>query len=376
MPLDYTILAPSVVTKMVSRIATPGNTIQTFLGFQPGGKNVAQDTPDGVRSYSYDIFDNVRSIASGRAPGTGPSIVARNPVGKNTVTIARSYEKIPDLSYELLSNIRQLGAGASDLDRKGMRYLEAQAKCMAQRQVNFREFLAWGMLRGSCGFSFSGDNWVPVLSGGNITLDWKIPSGNKSQLNMLGGGDIIGTSWATTSTDIPGDLDDISAAFQELTGAPLAWCLTGSDVWNAVLNNTKVQSQAGTAQTAFELFDMTNEANEDGIKTGLRVARLRCRPWLTWLITDAGLEVNGSFRKFFTGGEISFGVDLNYGFAKMQEGSEYVKDNPFATPNLQRGTYSWLREWDEPARVELHSLSNLVPELTIPKGLAFADVIP
>jgi len=375
MPLDYTILAPSVVTKMVSRIATPGNTIQTFLGFQPGGKNVAQDTPDGVRSYSYDIFDNVRSIASGRAPGTGPSTVARNPVGKNTVTIARSYEKIPDLSYELLSNIRQLGAGASDLDRKGMRYLEAQAKYMAQRQVNFREFLSWGMLRGACGFSFSGDNWVPVLSGGNITLDWQIPSGNKSQLNMLGGGDIIGTSWATTSTDIPGDLDDISAAFQELTGAPLSWCLTGSDVWNAVLNNTKVQSQAGTAQTAFELFDMTNEANEDGIKTGLKVARLRCRPWLTWLITDAGLEVNGSFRKFFTGGEICFGIDLNYGYAKMQEGSEYVKDNPFATPNLQRGTYSWLREWDEPARVELHSLSNLVPELTIPKGLAFADVI-
>lgn len=375
MPLDYTILAPSVVTKMVSRIATPGNTIQTFLGFQPGGKNVAQDTPDGVRSYSYDIFDNVRSIASGRAPGTGPSTVARNPVGTNTVTIARSYEKIPDLSYELLSNIRQIGSSASDLDRKGMRYLEAQAKFLAQRQVNFREFLSWGMLRGACGFTFSGDNWVPVLSGGNITLDWGIPAGNKTKLDMLGAGDILGASWATSSTNIPGDLDDISVGFQQLTGAPLAWLMTDSTVWNAVLNNTAVQAQAGTSQTAFELYDMTGEKNEDGISTGLKVARLRCRPWLTWLITDAGLEVNGTFTKFFNGTEIAFGIDLQYGFAKMQEGSELVKESPFAAPVLQRGSWNWLREWDEPARVELHSLSNLVPELTIPKGLAFGTAI-
>jgi hypothetical protein len=364
-----------VVTKVISRIAVPGNTISRFLGFDEGGKNVEDSPDDAVRSYSYDIFDNVRSIAKGRAPGTGPGTVTLNPVGSNTVTIARAYEKIPDLSYEMLSNIRQLGANAGVQDKRGMRYLESQGKFLQQRQVNFREFLSWGMLRGSVQFSISGDEWIPVLSGGNITLDWRIPAANKSQLNMLGGGDLVTASWATAGTDIPANLDSISAAFQQLVGAPLAWIATDSVVWNHVLNNTAVKAQAGTSNTAFETFEMSTEKANDGSPTGLRYATLKCRPWLKWFITDGGLDVNGTFTKYFSGGEASLGIDLDLGYAKMQQGSEYVKESPWAPPVLQRGFHAWLREWDEPARVELHTINNIVPELTVPKALAFADVV-
>ena len=41
----------------------------------------------------------------------------------------------------------------------------------------------------------------------------------------------------------------------------------------------------------------------------------------------------------------------------------------------ERGFHAWLREWDEPARVELHTINNIVPELTVPKALAFADLV-
>ena len=376
MPLNYTVLAPSVVTKVISRIAVPGNTVQRFLGFEEGGRNVEDSPGDGIRSYTYDIFDNVRTIARGRAPGTGPGTVSLNPVGANTVTIARAYEKLTDLSYEMLSNIRQLGANAGVQDKRGMRYLESQGRFLAQRQTNFREFLSWGMLRGSVQFSISGEDWIPVLSGGHITIDWKIPSGNKAQLDMLGAGSIISASWATAGTDIPAHLDSISAAFQQLVGAPLSWIMTDSVVWNHVLNNTKVQAQSGTANTAFDLFEMTAEKGPDGNPTGLRRAVLKCRPWIEWWITDGGLDVNGTYTKYFSGGEASFGTDLNLGYAKMQQGSEYVKETPWAPPVLQRGFHGWLREWDEPARVELHTINNIVPELTVPKAIAFGDVMP
>ena len=375
MPLDLTILAPSVVTKIISRIAVSGNTIQRFLGFEPGGRNVEQMVPDGIRQYSYDIFDNVRSIAQGRAPGTGPGTVTRNPAGVNTVTVARSYEKITDLSFELLSNIRQLGDNAGVLDKRGARYLESQGKFLQQRATNFREFLSWGMLRGQVGFSISGDTWTPVLSGGTITIDSKIPAGNKTQLNMLGGGDLLTASWATAATDIPAHLDSISSAFQQLVGAPLDWVMTDSVVWNHVMNSTAVKAQAGTSNTAYEVFEMTGEKSEDNYLTGLRYATLKCRPWIKWFITDAGLEVNGTFTKFYSGGEASFGIDINMGHVKLQEGSELVKESPWANGNYERGFHAWLREWDEPARVELHSIQNIVAELTVPKALAFGDVV-
>jgi hypothetical protein len=224
--------------------------------------------------------------------------------------------------------------------------------------------------------SISGDDWTPVLSSGTFTIDWKIPSGNKSQLNMLGGGNLISASWATAGTDIPGDLDNISAAFQQLVGAPLSWIMTDSYVFNNVMNNTAVKAQAGTANTVYDMFEMTDEKAPDGSSTGLRKATLKCRPWINWYITDAGLDVNGTFTKYFTGGEMALGVDLGLGFAKMQQGSEYVKESPWAPPVLQRGFHAWLREWDEAARVELHTINNIVPELTVPKALAFADCVP
>src|SRR5207248_10168599 len=135
-----------------------------------------------------------------------------NPVGVNNVHIARSYEKITDMSYELLSNIRRIGEDAGSQDVRGLRYLEMQGKYIRQRQVNFQEFLCWGVTQGSCQFLFSGDDWIPVLTGGNLTIDFKVPAGNLSSLNMTGGGNIITTLWSNAASDIPGNLDSINIA--------------------------------------------------------------------------------------------------------------------------------------------------------------------
>lgn len=371
MAILQTLLEPSVVTGWVSRIFTPGSVLQRYFGMQVGGPNVTQISG---RAYSWDIFDHVRTIMEARAPGTGPATIARNPVGRVMGTFPRGYEKIP-LDYETLHNIREIGENAGQRDRMGMRYLDLQQTELRQRADNFREFMIAGLLRaGSFDFDFDGDRWIPKFTGGDITVDFRIPSGNKSSavpgLDPLGAGSIIDASWATASTNIPKHLDDISLAFQELCGAPLELVITDSAVWNHVLNNTKAQAQGGSVNSVFAEYDVLQEfKTKEGVVIKVFVARLRCRPHVLWLIVDTGLTVAGTYTRFWPGTKATFMVSPQKWWFAMQEGSEPVKDSPWQPAVERFGLHSWLREWDEPARVELHSLMNCVPEVRMPKGI-------
>lgn len=373
------LLAPSVVTGIVSRIYTPANPLSRFFGVQVGGKNVKK-VPG--RAHSYDILDNVRTIAKGRAPGTGPSVHALAAVGRQTQTIPRSYEKTA-LNYELLNNIRTLGKNAGERDKMGADYLQRQAYQQKLRQDNFREFMMASLLTiGTASFKYDGDDWTPVTSLSGVTgftIDWLIPSGNISTtiagLDPLGSGNIIDAAWSTTSTNIPLHLDSISAAFHQLVGLPLAYVITDSTVWNHVLNNTKLQAQGGSVNSVFADYTIDQQFKTDeGKLINVFQATIRARPWLKWLIVDTGLDVNGTYTKWFDGTKAAFLVDPDAMMLSGVEGSEPVKDNPMAPAVERYGFWSWLREWDEPARIELHSLQNFLLELPVPKGVMIAKV--
>ncbi len=379
MALITDILTPSVVTGIVSRIYTPGAALQQFFGMQIGGPAVEQI--EG-RAFSWDIFDNVRSIARGRAPGTGPAVIPVNPVGRQTGTFPRTYEKMP-LQYELLANIRTLGANAGVRDRMGAQYLERQATVVRQRADNFREAeLAMLLVNGSFGVQFvDGETWEIVKAlGANVgfTVDYQIPAGNKSAavpgLNPTGAGNIIGTAWSNVAADIPGNLDSINRAFQNLVGGPLGLVITDSTVWRFVLKNTAVQNQAGSVNTPYAEYDMKPLLGPDGNSLGIMVGRIKAIPWLEWLIIDTGLEFNGTYAQFYDGTKATFMVKPNKTWFAMQEGSEPVKENPIAPAVMRYGTFAWVKEWDEPAQVQLHCVQNCIPKLAIPKGVMCATV--
>lgn len=373
------ILAPSVVTGIVSRIPTPAGPLSQILGVGIGGKKTKK-VPG--RSYSYDIMDNVRTIAKGRQPGVGPATHALAPIGRQTQTFVRSYEKTA-LDYETLLNIRQLGKDAGTRDRMGGEYVERQAFQQKLRQDHFREYMsAMLMTVGKAYYKFDGEDMIPVTSLSGVTgqtYDWLIPSANISSavpgLNPLGTSNIIDAAWSTASTNIPGHLDLISIAFQQLVGLPLSTVVTDSTVWNYVLNNTKLQAQGGSVNSVFAEYDIDQVFKDgDGNPINVYTARLRARPWLKWVIVDTGLEVNGTYTKWYDGTICTFMADPNALMIQGVEGSEIVKDNPMAPPVERFGFWSWLREWDEPARVELHSLQNFLIEFPIPKGLMIGKV--
>lgn len=382
MALIQNVLTPSVVTGVISRIFTPGNPISRFFKMEIGGSNVLQ--VEG-RAYSYDIFDHVRSIAKGRQPGTGPATNAVNPVGRQTNTMARSYEKWA-MNYEMLNNIRTLGKNAGERDRAGASYLSAQGGQLKQKYDNFVEYLVgMAITVGKAYFQFSGEDMIPVQSLGantGMTLDWLIPAGNNgltggafaANLNPLATGNIITAAWSNTGTDISTQIDQINQAFQQLVGAPLALAITDSTVWRYVLKNTSLQAQGGSVNAVFAEYTMEEVRGPDGNKLGIQRGRLRAIPWLEWLVLDTGLEFNGTFARWFPGTQVTFSIEPNPAWFKRVEGSELVKDNPMAPAIPRFGFWSWLREWDEPARIELHALINTILELNLPKGLMFGQV--
>lgn len=365
----------SVVTGIVSRIAAPGNVLQKFFNMDIG--NPAVEKVSG-RAYSYDIFDNIRDAANGRRPGTGPAVVAPVPSGRQTQVFPRQYEKMP-MTYELLHNLRSLGQNAGIRDKMGKVYIEKQAMQMKRRANNFRELMIGALLRqGTIGFQYdgSGDDLIPVftVSGPGDTYDFLIPSGNKSTLNMTGGGAIISALWSNVGTDIPSQIFAINAAFQNLTGQTLRHIFVPTAVWMMVLQNTAVRNLAGSANKPFADFAMLPNSNEDGQPVGLMSAQLGFCPWVQWHVYDGGLNVNGTYTQLLPINQATFTIDLDGGWIKGVEGSEPVKENPIAPAIEQFGFTSWIREWDEPARLELHSLQNFLIELNTPKGIAIGTV--
>ena len=376
------ILTPSVVTKIVSRIMTPGSALQQYFGMGIGGPKVGQ--VEG-RAYAYDIFDSVRDIAAFRSPNTGPAVRAVNPVGRAPMTFPRSYEKL-HCDYELLNNIRQLGQNAGTRDRMGMVYLEKQAAYLKQPAVNAREFLIAALLTaGQANFQIVGDNWIPVLTAAaqGYNISWQIPSGNlpgftgawQANLNPLAAGNIIAAAWSTLSTDIGSQLDAINQAFQQLVGAPLSLIVTDSLVWGKyVVQNTVLQAEGGSVNSVFLDYEMTQMKNADGKPIGVFQATIRARPWVKWLIVDTGLNFNGAYARFWPGNLCTFMCDPDLIQLTMQEGSEVIKESPAAKAEVAYGFKSWMREWDEPARIEIHALQNCVPELPVPKGVMIGRV--
>lgn len=366
------LLASSTIVKVVSTIKTPLSKLQNFFGMQIGGPNTRQI---GGTTAGWDIFDMTRNIATGRAIGSGPASRRPQAVGRVDTAFYRAHEKIPILAANV-HRTRPLGGqyGAENVEPGGQSYITRQEAHLARLFANNREILVAGMIRGEIQVLISGDDLIPVFSGGHYTVDFQVPAGNKNQLNMTGGGNIITADWATASTAILDDLHQINAAFEELHGYPLrhAWC--NSTTIAAVYNNTQMQTVAGTSNVVFNSFNPTGMRGPDGVEdTGFEVV-FRAAPWLTWHVYDGGLNVNGTFTKFFPDDNVGFYPDPSPAIAEWLEGSEWVKESVVDGGSERFGFTGWTEGTTQPAGWELIGLDVGIPALYIPKAVAFANV--
>jgi len=367
------LLRTPTIVKAISQIRTPGSLFQDFYGLAPGG--TAAITRSGSE-LGWDIFDNVRTLASARARGAAPGTVAPNPVGHVGATALRLYEKIP-LEYEKIFRTRPLGAQVGTVNADGQAYISRQIRYLAQRFKNAREFCVSRMFRGGFGILVSGDEHILVEKGaGTVDIDYQLPAEHvDTQLDLLGSGDCIDATWDDAGTDVIGNCLAINAAFEQLHGYPLRHVWIDSTVFGYLLNNTGLQATGGTA---FRVFDSltTREINtfDGGTRPSGFEVIFRALPWIRFHVYDAVLTVNGTTTKFIDGTHAIFTPDSG-DWLGLINGSEMIRKKVNAQAEEVFGFNTWTMPCVDPAGEELRALDNFLPALFIPKCVAYGEVV-
>lgn len=381
------VLLASFVRDVISRVKLPTKFLSRHFGWGWDGANI-QPVPGRV--YTYDIYDNVRTVSNARLPGAPSGTVAASSVGNNTVSLARFAEKLP-LDYNQVNYIRVLGKGASDRDRAGMTYIQAQVRTLRERAENVWEFLTMALFNGGKYYFYqNGDDLVPTFTTTNFGVDLKINANNLGNLAgpafaaclpMSTGSNIITNPWSDPINGTPiRDTLNVSSAFQDSPGAPCGevWC--GTDVWYAVLATNEVRALAGSANQPFAEWDrLPDSAN--GVNSGVMRGQLRGLPDVIWNIWDGSLSLATTNATTFGNVKIlprkvaTFTLPVDNSWIKGIHGSEIVKDNDWTEPIERYGLYTWAMEKADPAKVWYHTLQNCGVELNVPGAIASARVL-
>ncbi len=364
-----TALQPEIINERISRLKVQNTVLQKAFGLGMGGANVRQ-TPS--RRGVYDVFNETRDLPPAVTPGAVAATMDRQPVGAVTFTIPRAATNTPILMEEV-NQLRPIGGPAGDIDQLGEKYILDQEANVRQKYVNLREFQVASMLRGSYTFSQSApDRFVHDFSGGTITVDFQIPAGNKSQLNMLAGGDVIGTSWDNAAAPIVRDILAIDQAFQQLCGRPLTDIWVNSTVWGHVIVNTEVQNTAGSVNNPVE--SITRDNSEDNLSF---TAILKAVPWVTWHITNHALNIGSSntTTRLIADTMAVFTARMDGNIVQYWECPEPVVDPVTGAMSNQYGEYYYAKAIDNPVSYELHGRFNGLPILKIPAAVAPGTVV-
>ena len=356
------------------------------------GPNTLRGT-GSVRNVTYRIFDHTRVPMKARAPGTGPATVAQNPMGQNTVSVARFHQKIP-LSYEFLGNLSPMIGPNSQVDEGGQNYIAQQTTFLGEQGNNMVEMLAAGMMRDSLYFIIQGDNWLPTFTAPTGTtvgfqVPFQIPAGNKSQLNMLGAGNLLTVPWNNVAAPIIGDLQNVIAAYAQLNRYAMTDIWINSTMWINIITNTQVRNTAGSSNTPFAEFDQLPEKGMgDSGPSNKYSAILRGQPTITWHFCDDTLALNtdidpsystapstATLAKLVPDTMAIFCTEPSPKWTRLYLGGEYVVENPGMVGALRMGWYAWHEYVTQPSAVELICLLNAVPLLYIPNVVAPATVI-
>lgn len=392
------LLHPQVILDVVSRVRKNQGRMGKWFGFHVTGFDSEKMTLTGpsikqspTRSGSYRIFDRTRTVAHARAPGTGPGVTSPQPIGSVDYTVARFHEKIP-LDIEMLSALSKIVGPNTEVDEVGQDYIAEQKKHLATRFNNAVEMLTAGMIRGKIYFKNVGDRWFPVLTAPSaptpyVETDFKIPAGNKAQLNMLGAGDIINVTWSNPAAKIISlHLPKINQAMVQLHGYPLADVFVDPLTWGYVMTNTEVINSGGSANTPFSEFEFVRDKGDDGKQLAEWVAVLRGYPTVRWHIVADVLVVDGGTDPSYSAGTGTLGTvlpantalfmpEVDTDWVDMIHFAEPVSDAPGLPAVKRPGMYFWSEWTTQPTTIDLLGLLNCTPRLKVPKALAPGVVV-
>lgn len=372
------ILRPITLTEVISRMAATTTILAQRFGVQVGGTNELY--MGHGRQGSYRVYNHVRKVALGRAPGTAAGRRARNPVAEVPFVYPRMHEEI-QLPAEELHNLSKIDDPRMR-DEAGATYIRMQTGTQAEIGGNWRTMQLAGMMRDQLYVTVDGDDWYFnfTSAGSDFRINFGMPSGNTAQLDMEGNGDIIDVGWENPDANIPLHLLNMNKGLQHICGGRLALIACPTNVWNAVTNNDHVASQAGIAATPYQTFERQVGVGPDGTPINAFAGRLACMPGLEWFITDEVLDIGPA------GGEeetqlieddhLWFGVEpIGSKVIKWYKGSEPIAEYDNGPETVKVGFSAWSKKTSNPTSTEIFMLDNGLIVNHVPGSNGYAKVM-
>lgn len=372
------------VLKVVSRIKTAANPFQNF--YRLGLDNSASESiPAGVRTFSYDIFDHTRQIATVRPPKVGPKRGRQQKTGTKVGHIIRSHDSLP-IYWEDIVNTRPHGARIGTLDRTGQNKVTMQIKHYTEKYRNLREWMINRMFRGGFAIKYNGDEQYLVdLGNGDKDIDYGHPSAHRSQLAVgASSANVIDGSWDDPTTNVMQQFFNLNKAAERISGYVVKHCWVNSTTIGLLMNNTDLQSKGGSAFRIWDKANFTEVKTIDGSsRTSGYEVEFRAMPWIKFHVHDGVLQTGAAQSDSTAEADVELLIPDNkaimtpdpgewVGFA---EGQEPVTKTVASPMEILKGFATYQRPLIEPSGLELVFLDNFFPIPYIPTAWFYATVV-
>lgn len=378
------ILRPQVLTEVVKQVVASADPILNFMGFEPGGSN--EKHFGHGREGLYHIFDDSRKSAKGRAPGTPAGRSSKQPMKAVPFVYPRMHDSISLLS-EFVHNLGRIDNPVLR-DEAGRDMITRQTDTLSRKAANWRIAMTVGMLRDSLYFFQDGDDWYPSFTSSSalFQVNFRVPSGNKSQLNMtdrastsVHGASIIDVPWTSVGANIPDHIAKINVARAAQGVGPVRNIIVNSILWSKVVQNEFFASQAGISNPPYQMYEREAGTRPDGTLKHEYIGRFNCLPGVDWHITDEGLELYDGSSEVWTKHvadtmAIMLGDPKQGGKYTLYQGSEPIAEYDGGPETVRVGLSSWSKKTSNPTGTEVYVLDNALPVPHDPYDLIVATV--
>lgn len=297
--------------------------------------------------------------------GSPPRQIVQLARESQDVRLLHTIENLP-FQQELFMQLRQLDNYV--VQKMAEDEIAFQAIGAMTRQTNLESSAVHVMLaNGKLWFDTEG-NLLATSSGADLEIDYGVPANNLNQLNAL-----IAASWATASTDIPKQVNNIKMTAVQTTGYPLETALYGKNIMSYLLNNDFMKYYLARNPRLNDQWLSSNQI-PDG------VLDLKWVPMQDVFFEDA----SGTVTEIFDADRVTFCPAVTPVTYSIYEGSYPVPKTLALAQDVQAMLANFEIKYGPFGFAMMNPPSQIIgvygdtflPRLKVPEAFFFADVTP
>jgi len=294
----------------------------------------------GGDSFAYDILKASRDTAAPKTPGAPSKRVALTPVGdKSGRCIHMAEHKM--LDGDRLANVRKMGSRERE---RVENYVARELRDLERRRRRLRELAVALMLTGT--LTISEDDV-------KASVDYEMDSNHQPT---------AAASWATSTTDIPDDLDTWIDLVEKDSGYTPEHAWINRKIMRYMMDNTKVKEFLGTAEYKAQVG---------------KLGYIREFHGLTWHIYSQGyVPSGGSFTRYIADDKLILVPQPSPEWVNILNGSTMIANLTSEDLVEVFGEYSHALLEKDPAGYKAIVGDTFIPALFVPDAIVYADVTP